>query len=76
MISAAGRHSFSYFLIHHVFLLRYVGHFSGMTMSGSNTLFLFLTSAGYIYLLAVGLDKLYARLVGKFCRERLVTKSR
>lgn len=76
LIAVIGRHSFSYFLIHHVFLLRYVAHFSGMTMSGSNTLLLFLTSVGYIYLLAVGLDKIYGRLAETFCRERLVTKSK
>lgn len=76
LIAVVGRHSFSYYLIHHVFLERYVAHFSGVVMSGSNTLFLFMTSVGYIYLLAVGLDKIYARLEETFCRERLVTKSR
>lgn len=76
LIAAIGRHSFSYYLIHHVFLERYIAHFSGMTMSGSNTLLLFLTSVGYIYLLALGLDNIYARLAGKFCTERFVTRSR
>lgn len=76
MIAAIGRHSFAYFLIHHVFLKRYVARFSGLVMNGSNTLFLFLSSVGYIYLLAVGLDKVYAYFMGAFRRERLVTKSK
>lgn len=76
VITVLGRRSFSYYLIHHAFLRSYVPHFSGIAMSGSNTLVLFLSSVGYIYLLAVGLDKLYARLKEWFCRERLVTRSR
>lgn len=76
LITALGRHSFSYYLVHHAFLRGYVPHFSGMTMSGSNTLVLFLTSVGYIYLLALGLEKIYGRLAEWFRRERLVTRSR
>lgn len=76
VISVLGRRSFSFYLIHHAFLRSYIPHFYGTVMSGSNTLVLFLTSVGYIYLLAVGLEKLYARLKEWFCRERLVTRSR
>lgn len=76
LITTLGRHSFSFYLVHHAFLRSYVPHFSGMTMSGSNTLVLFLTSVGYIYLLALGLEKIYARLADWFRRERLVTRSR
>lgn len=75
-ITVVGRHSFSYFLIHHLFLYRYMEHFAGTVMSGSNILVLFATCVGYIYLLAVGLDKLYACLAEKFGRWRLVTRSR
>lgn len=76
LIAVLGRRSFAYYLIHHVFLRRYVPHFAGMVMSGSNTLFLFLTSVGYIYLLAVGLDKIYARLMEAIRRERLTAKAK
>ncbi len=70
LIATIGRHSFAYYLLHHVFLYRYLPNFSGVMMSGSNTLLLFLSSVGYIYLLAVGLDKIYAYLVGAFGRWR------
>lgn len=76
LIVAVGRHSFSYYLLHHVFLRRYLEHFAGTVMNGSNTLFLFLTCVGYTYLLAVGLDKVYAYLAGAFAGWRLVTKSK
>lgn len=76
VIIVIGRHSFAFYLVHHVFLRRYLEHFSGTVMSGTNTLVLFLSAVGYIYLLALGLDKLHAYLTGVFRRERLVTKSR
>lgn len=63
LIVVIGSHSFSYYLLHHAFLRRYVEHFGGRRMSGTNTLIMFISSVLYIYLLAVGLDKLYARLV-------------
>lgn len=63
LIVAIGKHSYAYFLVHHVFLERYISHFSWVPMSGSNTLLLFVTSVAYIYCLAVGLDKIYAALM-------------
>ncbi len=62
LINIIGRHSYAFFLIHHVFLHRYIAHYSGTVMSGSNTLVLFITSMIYIYLLAVGLDYVYSYL--------------
>lgn len=62
LISIIGRHSYAFFLLHHVFLHRYIAHYSGKVMSGSNTLVLFLSAMGYIYLLAVGLDRVYSYL--------------
>lgn len=73
LIAMIGKHSYAYFLIHHAFLLRYVQHFSGIKMSGSNILLLFVSSVAYIYALAVGLDKVYAALVRwirKWCDAR------
>lgn len=63
LIVTIGKHSYAYFLIHHVFLQRYIQNFSGVAMSGSNTLLLFVSSVAYIYALAVALDKIYAYLV-------------
>lgn len=63
LISVIGKHSYAYFLLHHVFLYRYLPNFTGITMSGSNTLLLFVSSVAYIYALAVGLDRIYAALV-------------
>lgn len=63
LISTIGKHSYAYFLLHHVFLYKYLPNFAGIPMSGSNTLILFLSSVAYIYALAVGLDKIYAALV-------------
>lgn len=63
LIAMIGKHSYAYFLVHHVFLRRYIQHFSGIAMSGSNTLLLFVSSVAYIYALAVGLDKIYAALM-------------
>ena len=65
-----GRHSYAYFLLHHVFMYKYLPNFSGVTMSGSNTLLLFVSCVGYIYALAVGLDKIYAALVRALRRWR------
>ncbi|MDE6742445.1 MAG: hypothetical protein K2J95_01040, partial [Lachnospiraceae bacterium] len=62
LINIVGRHSYAFFLLHHVFLHRYLAHYSGRVMSGSNTLVLFISSMGYIYLLAVGLDRIYSYL--------------
>lgn len=62
LISMIGRHSYAFFLLHHVFLHRYLAHYSGRVMSGSNTLVLFISSMGYIYLLAVVLDRIYSYL--------------
>lgn len=62
LVAAIGKHSFAYYLLHHVFLYRYLPNFAGAAMSGSNTLLLFVSAVGYIYLLAVGLDKVYAYL--------------
>lgn len=62
LITAIGRHSYAFFLIHHVFLHRYLAHYSGKVMSGSNTFVLFISSMVYIYLLAVGLDRIYSYL--------------
>lgn len=70
MVATIGRHSFAYYLIHHAFLRLYVPHFGGRPMSGSNTLVMFLTSVGYIYFLAVWLDKFYAYLVGIWRRRK------
>lgn len=63
LVATIGKHSYAYFLLHHVFLYKYLPNFQGITMSGSNTLLLFLSSVAYIYALAVGLDKIYAALV-------------
>lgn len=63
LISTIGKHSYAYFLLHHVFLYKYLPNFAGIPMSGSNTLILFVSSVAYIYVLAVGLDKIYAALV-------------
>ena len=63
LITTIGKHSYAYFLIHHAFLRRYVLHFSGIPMSGSNTLLMFVSSVAYIYVLAIVLDKIYAYLV-------------
>lgn len=60
VIDALGRHSYAFFLIHHVFLHRYLARWSGAVLSGSNTLVLFVSSMLYIYLLAVALDKVYS----------------
>lgn len=69
MITVIGRHSFAYFLIHHIFLDCYLQNFSGLVMADIfETMVLFLTSVGFIYLLAVGLDKVYAYLAGAFGR--------
>lgn len=68
LIATIGRHSFAYYLLHHVFLYRYLPNFSGTVMSGSNTVLLFISAVGYIYLLAVGLDKIYAYLTGALGR--------
>lgn len=76
LIVVLGRHSYAFYLIHHVFLQSYIPHFAGRDMSGSNTLVLFLTSVAYIYLLALGLEKIYGRLAEWICRERLVTRSK
>ncbi len=62
LISMIGKHSYAYFLLHHVFLYKYLPNFSGISMSGSNTLFLFVNCVLYIYALAVGLDRIYAAL--------------
>ncbi|MBP3469146.1 MAG: acyltransferase [Lachnospiraceae bacterium] len=62
LIVSIGRHSYAFFLVHHVFLNRYLAHFAGTNMSGSNTLVLLLSSFLYIYLLAVALDKIYGGL--------------
>lgn len=62
LVNIAGSHSYAFFLIHHVFLHRYLAHYSGAVMSGSNTLVLFAGSMAYIYLLAVALDRLYSCL--------------
>ncbi len=70
LISMIGRHSYAYFLLHHVFMYKYLPNFSGVTMSGSNTLLLFVSCVGYIYALAVGLDKIYAALVRALRRWR------
>ena len=70
LISVIGKHSYAYFLLHHVFLYKYLPNFSGITMSGTNTLFLFVSSVAYIYALAVGLDKIYAALVRSLKRWR------
>lgn len=64
LISLIGKHSYAYFLLHHVFLYKYLPNFSGITMNGSNTLFLFVNCVVYIYALAVGLDRIYAALAG------------
>lgn len=63
LITLIGKHSYAYFLLHHVFLYKYLPNFQGVTMSGSNTLLLFVSSIAYIYALAVGLDRIYAALV-------------
>lgn len=63
LIATIGKHSYAYFLIHHIFLQRYIQNFSGIAMSGSNILLLFVSSVAYIYVLAIGLDKIYAALV-------------
>ncbi len=68
VIVTIGRHSYAYFLLHHVFLYKYLPNFTGITMSGSNTLLLFVSSVAYIYALAVGLDKIYAHLSGALRR--------
>ena len=75
LIATIGKHSYAYFLIHHVFLQRYIQHFSGVAMSGSNTLLLFVSSVAYIYALAVGLDKIYAALVRWFRNWRDIGKT-
>lgn len=62
LIATIGKHSYAYFLVHHVFLHRYISNFSRIAMSGSNTLLLFVSSVAYIYALAVGLDKIFAAL--------------
>lgn len=62
LVNTVGRHSYAFFLIHHVFLHRYLAHYSGAVMSGSNTLVLYLSAMVYIYLLAVALDRVYAYL--------------
>lgn len=64
LVSTIGKHSYAYYLIHHVFLFRYLEHFSGMAMNRSNTLLLLVSSILYTYALAVLLDKIYAALVG------------
>lgn len=69
-ITAIGSHSFSYYLLHHAFLRFYVSHFGGRPISGSNILVMFITSVLYTYLLAVWLDKFYARLVNAWRRRR------
>ncbi len=68
VIVVMGRHSYAYFLLHHVLLYKYIPNFAGITMSGSNTLLLFVSSVVYIYALAVGLDKIYAVLSKALCR--------
>lgn len=75
-ITAIGHHSFAYYLLHHVFLYRYLPNFSGRAMSGSNTVLLFISSVGYIYLLALGLDKVYAYLVAALGRWRAEGKEK
>lgn len=62
LIDIIGRHSYAFFLIHHVFLHRYLARWSGAVLSGSNTLVLFASSMAYIYLLAVALDRVYSYL--------------
>lgn len=57
-----GKHSYAYFLVHHVFLERYLENFSGTAMNRSNTLLLFISSVAYSYVLAVVLDKIYSAL--------------
>lgn len=69
LISLIGKHSYAYFLLHHVFLYKYLPNFSGITMDAFNTLFLFVTCVVYIYALAVGLDKIYAALVRSIRKE-------
>lgn len=66
LIVMVGKHSFSYYLLHHVILNRYLQNFSGAVMSGSSIVFLFATSVGYTYLFAVGFDKVYGYLVESF----------
>ena len=69
LIGMIGKHSYAYFLLHHVFLYKYLPNFSGITMNGSNTLFLFVNCVVYIYALAVGLDRIYAALVRSIRKE-------
>ncbi|MCM1263319.1 MAG: acyltransferase [Butyrivibrio sp.] len=70
LIITIGKHSYAYFLLHHVFLYKYMLNFAGATMDSSNTLLLFLSSVFYIYILAVILDKIYAMLIGPFIYKR------
>lgn len=70
LISLIGKHSYAYFLLHHLFLYKYLPNFSGITMSGSNTLLLFVSCVAHTYALAVGLDRIYAALVRSLRRWR------
>lgn len=70
VIDVIGRHSYAFFLIHHVFLHRYLARWSGAVLSGSNTLVLFISSMVYIYLLAVALDRIYSYLKKSLKRWR------
>lgn len=74
LIRTVSRHSYSYFLLHHVVLSKYVLNFSGVEMDGLNTLLLFGSAVVYIYAFAVGLDKIYAYLVRSFLKWRGVHK--
>lgn len=74
LIRTISRHSYSYFLLHHVILCKYVLNFSGVEMDTLNTLLLFGSAVVYIYVLAVGLDKFYAYLVRSFLKWRGVHK--
>lgn len=74
LIRTISRHSYSYFLLHHVFLYKYIPHFAGVEMDALNTLLLFGSSVAYIYALAVGLDKIFEYFVRLFLGWRGVHK--
>lgn len=71
LIYAVSRHSYAFFLLHHVFLHRYLIHYAGKVMSGSNTLVLFISTMAYIYLLAVALDGIYSYLRKRFVKNKI-----
>lgn len=74
LIGIIGKHSYAYFLIHHLFLQQYLEHFAGTAMNRSNTLLLFLSNVAYTYVLAVLLDKLYAAIVRSLRKWRAAGK--